>query len=270
MRRQGFAALFALLIAGCVYNPPAAPEPPPKLEPRTYPSPKEPSGKGTTAPELPRKPADKPPSIPERPAMAQPLTIAIDAGHGGFWTGGIGRSGLMEKDINLDVALELERIFISWGATVVMTRRSDLYFSTDRDRDLSERCAIVNRAKPDLFLSIHTNYVDGSGPRGYEVWVAKNATGARDRDSRELASFIREELGRVWGPEDRGTKDEKNLHVLNGTHCPAVLAEMEFVSNPAVERQLAKHSVRVQIAEAVARAARRWLAGHGHRDLGKP
>ncbi len=196
--------------------------------------------------------------VPTPAPRIPPCTIAIDAGHGGIHTGYKGRTGLMEKDINLDVALELERILTSWGARVVMTRTDDSHLSTDIDDDLMARARKVNAAKPDLFLSIHTNGVASSGPRGFEVWVPLPQDN-RGAASRDLASIIRGELGTVWNSEDRGTKDEHNLRVLNKTSCPAALVEMEFVSNPQAERLLGQHEHRCKLALAIAEAARKWI-----------
>lgn len=212
-------------------------------------------------PKLPAIPtAPRPEVRPSAPPPVRdlPITVVIDAGHGGMHTGGKGRTGLLEKDINLDVSLHLQRILESWGATVIMTRVADQHFSADVDDDLNHRVLIANRAQPDLFVSIHTNWVDHSGARGFEVWVPKNAAGSRDAESRRLARHVLKELGQVWTSDDRGIKDDVNLRVLRGTRCPAALVELEFVSNPHAERQLARSEVRRSLAEAVARAVRGW------------
>lgn len=211
-------------------------------------------------------PAPKPPAPP--PVKEEPKTrylagvkIAIDPGHGGMHTGGKGNT-LMEKDINLAVSLHLQKILESWGARVIMTRTTDSHFDNRVDDDLDARVDIVNAAKPDFFLSIHTNYVANSGPRGFEVWVPR-CSGARDQASRSLAKLVRDELGGVWGDhEDRGTKDDHNLRVLKGTKCPAALVELEFVSNPAVERQLGQPARQRELAAAIAEAARNWAGIH--------
>jgi len=198
----------------------------------------------------------------EHPRVGTPLvgtTIAIDPGHGGIHTGGKGNNGLLEKDINLGVALNLRDVLQAMGAQVVMTRQNDRHFDTQVDDDLDARVHIVNSAHPDLFLSIHTNYVPAPGVRGFEVWVPR-CTGARDRDSRALADLLRDQLGAVWGPsEDRGTKDEHNLRVLKGTHCTAALVELEFVSNPGVERMLGNPGKQHDLAAAIGAAVRRWF-----------
>jgi N-acetylmuramoyl-L-alanine amidase len=165
----------------------------------------------------------------------------------------------MEKDINLDVALQVRKILESWGARVIMTRTRDTQLSEGIDADLSERCRIVNRANPDVFLSIHTNYARDPGPHGFEIYVPKNAATERDRESRALATSLRSRLGQVWGPYDRGTKDDRSLHVLNGTIAPAVLVELEFVSNPRIEKQLASDTVRRELADGIAKATLGWF-----------
>lgn len=215
-------------------------------------------GKAVEAPLA--KPAPAAPPKPA-PAASLPISIVIDPGHGGMHTGGKGRTGLMEKDINLDVSLELQRILESWGARVTMTRTTDRHFSTDVDDDLQTRVSIVNRAAPDLFLSVHANYVDNVAPRGFEVWVPRNAQGLRNAESRRLASCVLAELDGVWSSENRGIKDDHNLRVLKGTSCPAALVELEFVSNRAAEAQLARPEVRAKLAAALADAVRRWAQG---------
>lgn len=210
----------------------------------------------------PVKPAPPPAKEDPKSRLLAGVRIAIDPGHGGMHTGGKGNGGLMEKDINLGVALNLQKILESWGARVVMTRTQDGHFDPQVDDDLDARVQIVNTAKPDLFLSIHTNYVANAGPRGFEVWVPR-CSGQRNLQSRDLADLLRKELADVWGNnQDRGTKDDHNLRVLKGTSCPAVLVELEFVSNPGVERQLGQPAKQRELAAAIAEAAHNWAMRH--------
>jgi len=204
------------------------------------------------------KPVAPPAKEDPKARLMAGVKIAIDPGHGGMHTGGKGNGGLMEKDINLAVALNLQKILVSWGARVVMTRMQDGHFDAQVDDDLDARVHIVNAAKPDLFLSIHTNYVANANPRGFEVWVPR-CGGQRNAQSRDLADLLRKELGDVWGnTQDRGTKDDHNLRVLKGTSCPAALVELEFVSNPGVERQLGNPERQRELAMAIAEAAHNW------------
>lgn len=98
---------------------------------------------------------------------AQAFTLVIDAGHGGKDPGAIGRKS-KEKNINLAVALELGRLVKANcpDVKVVYTR------STDKFVELDERANIANKAKADLFISIHTNSTASKvGPKGTETYT---------------------------------------------------------------------------------------------------
>lgn len=83
------------------------------------------------------------------------FTVVIDAGHGGKDIGAAD-NGAMEKSINLGVALKLEALLKKKlkDVKVVMTRNTDTYLT------LQQRADIANKAKGDLFISIHTNSLD--------------------------------------------------------------------------------------------------------------
>jgi len=183
-------------------------------------------------------------------------TTVIDPGHGGKHYGGRGYGGLLEKNVNLSVALRLQSILESLGARVVMTRSMDQELSLDLDDDVVRRVEVVNSVRPDLLLSLHTNYCSSMVPRGFEVWVPKGGT-SRGRASRELAECIRQELGSLWGSGDRGTK-ENSLRLLHDTTCPSVLVEMEFITNSAAEVQLSKRGTHALLAEHLAQAVVKW------------
>ncbi|MCM1378262.1 MAG: N-acetylmuramoyl-L-alanine amidase [Clostridium sp.] len=94
-------------------------------------------------------------SFPTRAAGNRPITIVIDAGHGGHDVGAVD-NGAREKDINLGVALALGEMIEKnlKGVKVVYTRKDDTF------KALQERADIANKAQGDLFISIHTNSVD--------------------------------------------------------------------------------------------------------------
>ncbi|HEV7966480.1 MAG TPA: N-acetylmuramoyl-L-alanine amidase, partial [Candidatus Acidoferrales bacterium] len=107
--------------------------------------------------------------------------IVIDAGHGGHDTGTIGPTGLMEKDLCLDVSLRLGKIIQQRlpSAEVVFTRDDDTFIPLER------RTEIANEAKADLFISIHANSSQDHHARGVETYYL-NFTGSSD--AMEVAS----------------------------------------------------------------------------------
>jgi N-acetylmuramoyl-L-alanine amidase len=208
--------------------------------------------------------------------------IVIDAGHGGHDTGTIGPTGLMEKDLCLDVALRLGKIIQQRlpGADVIYTRSDDTFIP------LEERTHIANEAKADLFISIHANSSHDHQARGIETYylnlkgspdamevasrenatanesihdlddiVKKIARSEKIDESREFASDIQDSLSKriqkQYKPvKDRGVRKAPFV-VLIGADMPSILTEISFLSNPADEQLLKKPEHRQRVAEGL-------------------
>src|SRR5204862_1170626 len=114
----------------------------------------------------------------EAPALMHALKfrIALDAGHGGWDLGTVGRKGLMEKDLVLDIVERLGKLVESkLGAQVIYTRQDDSYLP------LEKRAEIANVARADLFLSVHANYSDLITARGVETYYTNTYSSIRAR-----------------------------------------------------------------------------------------
>src|ERR1700730_10433834 len=92
------------------------------------------------------------------------MRIVVDAGHGGRDRGTVGRDGLLEKDLVLEIGQRLGKLLEDLGMQVIYTRRDDSYISLD------ERASIANQAQADLFVSVHANSSDLSSARGVETY----------------------------------------------------------------------------------------------------
>lgn len=118
-------------------------------------------------------------------------TVVIDAGHGGKDPGAISPSGLMEKDVALDVTLMLgQKIKQNYpDVKVIYTRSTDVFIG------LAERASIANRAKADLFISIHANSAVNASAKGTETWVLglHKSEAALEVAKRENSSILMEE-----------------------------------------------------------------------------
>jgi N-acetylmuramoyl-L-alanine amidase len=208
--------------------------------------------------------------------------IVIDAGHGGHDTGTIGPTGLMEKDLCLDVALRVGKLIQKGlpNAEVVYTREDDTFIP------LEQRTEIANDARADLFLSVHANSSPDRKARGIETYYL-NFTGSSDamevaarenalsenavhdlqdivnkiarnekiEESRDLAGTIQDSLSnRVEninrGDRSRGVRKAPFV-VLIGANMPSVLAEISFISNPSDEQWLKKPESRQRVAEGL-------------------
>ncbi len=241
-----------------------------------------------------------PPSIPDLTLDGQhSLTralglkigrIVIDAGHGGHDTGTIGPTGLMEKDLCLDVALRLGKIIQQRlpNAEVVFTRNDDTFVPLER------RTEIANEAKADLFISIHANSSQDHQARGVETYylnftgssdamevasrenalsenavhdlqdiVKKIASNEKIEESRDLATMIQDSLAKRMENMNRGDRNrgvrKAPFVVLIGANMPSVLAEISFLSNPSDEQWLKKPENRQRVADGLYRGIEIYL-----------
>jgi len=194
------------------------------------------------------------------------LCVVVDPGHGGHDSGAVGRTGLQEKDVNLDIALRVQEQLSAMGARVLMTRTTDDPVvpwtrgnPEEHRRELLARCAIANEANADLFVSIHSNAREGDASmvRGTETYYRKS-------DSIWLAQVMQEEVVRAVGLPDGGViRHPKSIVVLYQTNMPAVLVEVAYLSHPDDEAQLATPEFRQRAAEGIVNGIKRYAEEGG-------
>lgn len=180
------------------------------------------------------------------------ITIVVDAGHGGMDPGKIGINNALEKDINLAIALKLERNLKENGIHVVMTRTDDsgLYKETDSNkkvRDMKNRLAIIEEAEPALAVSIHQNSYPDSSVSGVQVFYYKDSVRSRD-----AAEIMQTQLIRTLKPKkERVAKDNGSYYLLKKTSVPIVIVECAFMSNPIEAQLLTQDSYQEKVAWAI-------------------
>jgi N-acetylmuramoyl-L-alanine amidase len=221
-------------------------------------------------------------------------TIAIDAGHGGHDPGAIGKNGLKEKMVTLDIAKRLAALVKErLGFEVIMTRDRDVFIPLD------QRPFIAKSRGADLFVSIHVNANRKRTARGIETYIQglqasdreAMATAARENamstkrlseldseidkilkdlkqdnkleESLQLAHTVQASLVGTMKPEQRqlvnlGVK-RAFFYVLINTQMPSILAEVGFISNPDEEKQLRKDLYRQSIAEALYQGVKKYI-----------
>jgi N-acetylmuramoyl-L-alanine amidase len=208
--------------------------------------------------------------------------IVIDAGHGGNDPGAIGKNGLKEKDVNLDIAKRLSGLLRAEGVQTVLIR------STDKFIPLSTRVSIANRSGADLFISIHSNAARSRSLSGFEVfYVAPSVSDSKraaltarsaslhlkdtvfSSDNQDLRVIVWDmiytnsraesiELSRslckiMDASIDANILGVKNarFQVLKGVTTPGILIEVGFVSNFNEERLLRTTSYREKLAVGI-------------------
>lgn len=147
-------------------------------------------------------------------------TIVIDAGHGGNDPGAVA-NGLQEKNINLAVSLEVQKLLRTAGANVVMTRTNDTFLT------LAQRVAIGERANASSFISVHANAAASPAANGAETFYNSGSEAAKSRD---LAASIQNRLVRETAMNDRSVK-QGNFYVIRNTSMPSTLIELGFLTN---------------------------------------
>ena len=172
-------------------------------------------------------------------AVATPsyTTVIIDAGHGGEDGGATSAAGLVEKDVNLEIATVLRDLLQANGINVIMTREDDRllydrnvdYKGRKKKLDLAARLAVANSTPDAVFVSIHMNSFTDPRYSGLQVWYSPN-----DPASLSLADMIQQEnKEQLQNENTRKTKAATSaIHLLHNAQCPAVLVECGFLSNP--------------------------------------
>ncbi len=162
--------------------------------------------------------------------------IIIDAGHGGIDSGAVGVDNVLEKDINLSIALKLKELFDATGFSATMTREIDeSIHSKDsgsirakKVSDLKNRLTLANSDENNLLISIHQNKFEDSQYKGAQVFYSTN-----NPKSQELAQSMRASIvGLLQKDNAREIKPSpKGVFLLNKATVPAVIVECGFLSN---------------------------------------
>ena len=229
-------------------------------------------------------------TIPATPAAAAKLsgrkTVVVDPGHGGK-DPGASDNGVIEKNINLAVGLELQRVLSARGYRVVMTRNSDVYLT------LQERTDIANREEADLFVSVHVNALPSrKSMAGFEIYImalptdtdAMNLAKTENREyvegkGMDVANVDRrtEMLLKILGDMQQNNKISEStdfaaalynagavnglpmrriaqapFFVLRGAGMPAVLLEVGFLTNDVEAQNLVNPVYQQKIAQSMA------------------
>lgn len=178
--------------------------------------------------------------------------VVIDPGHGGGDPGAKSSGGMVEKDLNLDVALRLKKYLSRVGVYCIMIRETDRdyfgageSFGSKKRRDLNHRIEMANQSKADVFLSIHANSFPQTIYHGAQTFYNPD-----NPESKRLAEAIQEQLVSSLGPNHRKAK-EGDFRVLELTRMPGIIIEIGFLSNPEEARLLATKQYREQLAEAI-------------------
>lgn len=155
--------------------------------------------------------------------------IYLDPGHGGIDSGTTYKN-ILEKDINLILCQKLKLALINEGATVYLTRETDKDLSVKNQprkrSDLISRAYLINKTKPDMYISIHQNYIASSKWKGTQIFY-----NTRNKENKNIAlkltNYLKEKTSNVREPKENNT-----YYMYRFIDPPGVLIEVGFLSNP--------------------------------------
>ncbi len=236
---------------------------------------------------------------PERPAMTRRIVV-LDPGHGGHDPGAVGKKGLQEKDVVLDIALKVRKILSREpNFEVILTRDKDVFMR------LEERSLVALQKEADLFVSIHANASPNRAARGIETYL-QNWTNEEEairvaarenyvsvkRMKEKMAQYKSDELGKILSDLNRDYKRDESVALANyvqnslysnvikvhkktanlgvkqalffvlmgASMPPSILVEVSFISNPEEEKLLASDSYRGVLARSIASGIKAYFS----------
>ncbi|WP_059105484.1 N-acetylmuramoyl-L-alanine amidase CwlD [Shouchella shacheensis] len=190
--------------------------------------------------------------------------IVLDPGHGGIDGGASSKTGLLEKEVTLDVALHLRDYLQEAGALVLMTREEDVDLAEEgtkkirqrKTEDLRNRLAVVNESDADLFLTLHMNAIPAQKWHGAQTFY--HLTNPKNE---ALAVFIQEELRRNLENTNRYAKPIHHVFLLKEANIPGALVEAGFLSNPTEAELLETDEYKQKVAASIYEGIMRFYSG---------
>ncbi|MCL1950718.1 MAG: N-acetylmuramoyl-L-alanine amidase [Turicibacter sp.] len=182
----------------------------------------------------------------------QDLTVVLDAGHGGRDGGAVSASGILEKDVVLQVTRKVETHLRLAGFNVVLTRDGDYDLAPAgakkrKNPDLNRRAEIFNTQESEntIAVSIHANATTKPDWKGAQTFYDPILL-----ENQQLAGAIMQSMGRNIA-QNREAKPISNILILRKSTVPTALVEIGFLSNPDEAKKLNQTAYQEELAYAI-------------------
>ena len=181
--------------------------------------------------------------------------IILDPGHGGEDPGAVGVNGTLEKDLNLEIALEMGKILEEKGYIVIYTRTDDRLLYTEEEdikgirkiSDLKNRCKVAEKYPESVFVSIHMNSFGNSRYSGLQVYYSD-----KSEQSKALASKIQSSVSETLQKDNtRKIKSGKGMYILDNVSNDVVLVECGFLTNKAECEKLSEKEYQKELSFSI-------------------
>lgn len=191
-------------------------------------------------------------ALPASTEVTDRPVIVLDAGHGGLDSGAVGKSGVLEKDVNLSVVKHLQKLLELSGFKTVLTRSEDVSIydpgvegiRNQKLSDMDNRLEIIQSYPDSVFLCIHQNNYTDPQYFGGQMFYNNN-----NPDNRTLAQIMQNRFAQLQPGNDREIKlSGDELFLLKSNPNPSLMIECGFLSNPEEEAKLATDEYQQKLA----------------------
>ncbi|MGN1108800.1 MAG: N-acetylmuramoyl-L-alanine amidase [Oscillospiraceae bacterium] len=191
-------------------------------------------------------------ALPASTEVTDRPVIVLDAGHGGLDSGAVGKSGVLEKDVNLSVVKHLQKLLELSGFKTVLTRNEDVSIydpgvegiRNQKLSDMDNRLEIIQNYPDSVFLCIHQNNYTDPQYFGGQMFYNNN-----NPDNRTLAQIMQNRFAQLQPGNDREIKlSGDELFLLKSNPNPSLMIECGFLSNPEEEAKLATDEYQQKLA----------------------
>lgn len=188
--------------------------------------------------------------------------VVIDVGHGGADPGKVGIGGVLEKDLNLEIAKKVEENLSAQGMEVVMTRDGDMGLyeagtSNKKAQDMQNRCKLIEEENPDCTVSIHQNSYTDAAVCGPQVFYFTHSKEAGD-----LAAILQNRLNEDLAVDNpRVQKENSTYYMLKRSASVTVIVECGFITNSLEAKLLAEEEYQNKLAKSISAGILEYLNG---------
>ena len=189
----------------------------------------------------------------ENEDIKKKYVVYLDVGHGGTDVGYKTKSGVYEKDLDLQISkLVSSRLSSQGDISVIVSRNTDINLSN------AERVEDGNKQNADVFVSIHMTGNEDESAEGVQTFYRVESDDASD----ELATLVQKSVVAYVDLKDRGATPF-TFDVLKDNNMPAILIQCGFLSNPTDEKKLTNPEFQKDLAEGIAQGILSFLDAQG-------
>lgn len=190
------------------------------------------------------------------------ICVIIDPGHGGVDGGASTAEGVLESNINLQIALRINDLMHLLGVKTYMIRTTDISVYTQGNTiaakkisDLKHRVKIVNETENAILLSIHQNHFSDSRYSGAQVFYAAG------QESESLAKNMQSALVNSLNPGSRRkAKQASGVYLMQHIEKSGILIECGFLSNPEESKLLQTPQYQKRLASVICAVTSRFIS----------